>query len=188
MKRLVMSNVHLQINSYGSFADLETARAIGSSIKILLGSGDHQHGAIYIYDPATGSRHDLVKPTFDRSKVVVGGQEMGDKATKFINYIETNYGKTSLFPVDPEGFWEPFLTTAFGKGELSVENFLTLVEARLTDKVFADKNLAREAVMGAVADYAQKEAAGELRNLEAARNKEAKFAAQAAKQGKNKKK
>lgn len=174
-------SLHLNINGHARFETIEQARMVGQAVKVLLESGEGFTGAHYIDDPANGfTRHALVAPTFDRSTVIRGGQEAAAKVEKLTAFIET-------LRIDAEGvsadeFWDEFTRSARNTGEVDMERFSTLVEERL-----GDPERASEAVLSAVADFAQGEVRGMLRQRENARRKAEKIAAQQAIQNKNKK-
>lgn len=172
---------HLNINGHARFATVEQARTIGQAVKVLLESGEDFTGALYIDDPANGfTRHALVKPTFDRSRVVRGGQDAAAKVEKLTAFIENL--RTDAGGVSADEFWDEFNRSARNTGEVDMERFSELVEQRL-----GDPEAASEAVLGAVADFAQGEVRGLLRQRENARRKAEKIAAQQATQNKNKK-
>ena len=169
-----MANFAVEINSSATFGSIDEARAVGSALDKLLASGEAVLGSTRIYEFATSSYHAVVKPTYDRSKVVTGFQEAEAKASKLATVLDQKFDGEN---VD----WSEFIAESTANGEVNIENLQVFVLANYD----TDEDTAINTIVAAIGQIAADEV---NRSLQTAKNQRARLAKQAAQAARTKKK
>lgn len=167
---------HVEVNAFGSFATLEQARMAAQAVEVLLNSGNGKQGAVKIYEPATRGTHAVHLPVIDRSKGVRGRQETEEKVNKYVKFIEDARSEVTDGATFDE-FWGEFIATSIQVANIDFEKLEELAGER-----HGNPDAGLQLVSDAVAKAASDEVSRALRTAKAQRAREAKFAAQAARQ------
>ena len=125
-----MSKINLTVHSTAIFATLEEARVVGQAIDILLNSADTVNGSVKLTEVPSGRSVSLVPLTYDRSKVVVGGQEAESDAQSLSKEIEKAF-VISEDAVESSAFWADFISTSKNTGSVDYAALKELTAVRL---------------------------------------------------------
>lgn len=125
-----MSKISLTVNATGIFTSVEEARTVGQFIDKLLSGAEHYSGSVNLTEVPAGKRIPLVQPTYDKSKVVRGGQEAEGNAMALTKEIEKSFiGDTNSTSANE--FWADFITASKNTGEVDYAALKALTGSRL---------------------------------------------------------
>jgi len=81
-----MTRYNLTINLVAGYETAEEARLVGQAVERLV--GDSKHGSVKVTQVPEGREIPLVLPSYDRSKVIAGGQEAESTSLAILQEIQ----------------------------------------------------------------------------------------------------
>jgi len=123
------ANITLALSGTAGFTSVDEARAVGQAIKKLFESADSfANGAFVLTEVPAQKRIALVKPTFDRSKSIVGFQEAEANASSFAKEIDKRATDLSVSTAD---YWGAFISGSKATGIVDNNALVALASERL---------------------------------------------------------